>query len=121
MHYIGNNWKRKFVTLMGSKVCATTWWRIHGIPKSAFHTYMDQYKRGIVSRTHGNEGIKCPQLSNVQIVGTVAAIIDMCTDQMSHQMRVTQPRQMDTLKYIPSGETWKSIRAVASEVCFLCS
>ena len=25
MHYVGNNQKRKFVMLIGSEVCATTW------------------------------------------------------------------------------------------------
>ena len=61
MHYIGNNQKRKFVTLVGLEVCTVVWWRIYGIPKSKFHTYIDQYKRGIVSRIHDNEGnIKRP-------------------------------------------------------------
>ena len=105
MHYVGNNQKRKFVTLMGSEVCATTWWRIHGIPKSTFHTYMDQYKRGIVSWTHGNDGIKRPQLSILQVVGTIAAIIDDCADQMPNQMCGTQPGWMDTLKLILGGES----------------
>ena len=89
MHYVGNNWKRKFVILMGLEVCATVWWRIHGILKSTFHTHMDQYKRGIVSGIHSHEGIKRPRLSIVQAIGTIDAIIDECTDQMLHQMLVT--------------------------------
>ena len=69
MHYIRNNWKKKFVTLVGLKVCAVAWWRIHGILKSTFHTYTDHYKRGIVSRIHGNENIKRLLLSTVASSG----------------------------------------------------
>ena len=121
MHYVENNRKRKFVTLIGLEVCATVWWRIHGIPNSTFHTYTHQYKRGIVLGTHDNEGIKGPRLSSVQAVDAVATIIDERADQMPHQMHITQSGQMDTLKSIPGGETWKLIQAVAFEVCFLCS
>ena len=39
--YSGNNRKRKYVTLLGQDICATAWYKIHGIPKSTFHEYMD--------------------------------------------------------------------------------
>ena len=67
MYYVGNNQKRKFVTLMGSEVCATAWWRIHGIPKSTFHTYMDRYKRGIVTGTHEMTILNVPDYSQCKL------------------------------------------------------
>ena len=63
--YSGNNWKQKYVTLLGQDICATAWYKIHGIPKSTFHEYMDQYKKGIVSSTHGNKDVKQPRLGTV--------------------------------------------------------
>ena len=63
---------------------------IHGIPKSMFHIYVDYYMRGTISQTHSNAGSKHLQLSTIQAVDTIAAIIDECTNQMPHQMCVTQ-------------------------------
>ena len=83
--------------------------RIHGIPKFTFHTYKDQYKRGIILGIHGIEGIKCLQLSTMQVVGTIVAIIDEWTNQMPHQMHVIKQGHMDILKLIRGGEIWKEI------------
>ena len=66
-----------------------------------FHRYIDQYKRGIALRIHGNESIKHLKLLIVQYIDTIAAIINECVDQMPHQMRIIQPSQMNTFKLIP--------------------
>jgi hypothetical protein len=57
LHHLGHNGKRQYVTSLGTKVYATAWQKIHNIPKSTFHTYVEQYKGGTVSSTHGNVGV----------------------------------------------------------------
>jgi len=51
--------------LEGAEVCDTTWYIIHGTPKSTYHNYIDKYKQGVVSLTYGNKEIKRPQLKTV--------------------------------------------------------
>ena len=108
LRYVGNNRKQKYVTLLGQDICATTWYKIHGIPKLTFHDYMDQYK-DIVSSTHENKDVKRPHLGTVQALGTITAIINETIDHMPNQMRMTALGQMDTLKFLPSGHSWKMI------------
>jgi hypothetical protein len=103
LHRLGHNRKRQYVTLLGTEVCATTWRKIHSIPKSTYHSYVEQYKVGTVSSTHGNACVKRPRLGAVQAMGTIAAIIEENADHMPHQMRGTVMGQMDTLKFLPSG------------------
>ena len=118
----GNNRKRKYVTLLGRDICATAWYKINGIPKSTFHEYMDQYKKGIVSSTHGNKDVKRPRLGTVQALVTITAIINDSTDYMPNQMRITVLGRMDTLKFLPSGHSWKKIQTDATKVllCIVC-
>ena len=120
--YSGNNRKRKYVTLLGQDIYATAWYKIHGIPKSTFHEYMDQYKKGIVSSTHGNKDVKRPRLGTVQALSTITTIINDSTDHMPNQMRITVPGRMDTLKFLSSGHSWKKIQIDATEVllCIVC-
>lgn len=115
-HYVGSNRKQKYVTLNGMDVCATAWYKIHGIPKLTFHEYMDQYKRGAVSSKHGNKDVKRPLLRRVQALGTITAIINETTDLMPNQMRMIAPGRMDTLKFLPSGHSWKMIQQDATQV-----
>ena len=114
--YSGNNRKQKYVTLLGQDICATAWYKIHGIPKSTFHEYMDQYKKGIVSSTHRNKDVKQPRLGTMQALGTITAIINDSTDHMPNQMRITVPGRMVTLKFLLSGHSWKKIQIDATEV-----
>jgi hypothetical protein len=103
LHRLGHYRKRQYETLLGTKVCTTAWQKIHSIPKSTYHSYVEQYKVGTVSSTHGNACVKRPRLGAVQAMGTIAAIIEENADHMPHQMRGTVMGQMDTLKFLPSG------------------
>ena len=58
MHSIDDDHRRTYLTLYGLEVCATTWYLIHGIPKSTFHSYVQRYNEGILSIAHGNKGYK---------------------------------------------------------------
>ena len=79
---------------------------------------MDQYKKGIVSSTHGNKDVKRPCLRTVQALGTITAIINDSTDHMPNQMRITVRGRMDTLKFLSFGHSWKKIQTNAAEVLF---
>ena len=116
LHSVAGDRKRKFVTLEGAEVCACAWYKIHGIPKSTFHSYIDKYIIDVVSGTHGNKGVKRPRIQTVQVTGTMKAIIDENADQMPHQMRGMGNGRVDTLKYLPVGNNWKRVQADANEV-----
>ena len=40
MHFVDGDHRRNYLMLHGVEVCATTWYLIHGIPKSTFHSYV---------------------------------------------------------------------------------
>ena len=40
---------------------------------------------------------------------TISATINGCADQILYQMRIIEQDQMDTVKLILGGETWKKI------------
>jgi hypothetical protein len=103
LHRLGHNRKRQYVTLLGIEVCATAWRKIHSILKSTYHSYVEQYKGGTVSSTHGNVGVKRPWLGTVQAMDTIATIIEENVDHMPHQKRGTVKGRMDTLKFLPFG------------------
>ena len=42
MHSINGDRRRKYLTLHGLEVCTSTWYLIHGIPKSTFHNYVQR-------------------------------------------------------------------------------
>ena len=110
----------KVITLDGMEVCVPAWYIIHGISKSAYHTYAAMYKGGVLSGDHGNKGVKRPRVGTVQATGTMKSIIDESTDQMPHQMRDISNGRMDTLKYLLAGKNWKRVRRNANEV-YSCS
>ena len=116
LHFIGNNRKQKYITLIGHEIYATARYKIHGIPKSTFHKYMEQYDKGVVLSTHGNKDIRCPCLGTVRALGTISAIVGGFTDHMPNQMRSTTPGRVDVLKFLPSGHKWKMIQEAAFEV-----
>ena len=116
LHYVGNNRKQKYVTLLGQDISAIAWYKIHGIPKSTFHNYMDQYKKGIISSTYENRDVKRPRLGTMQALGTIRAIINETTNHMPNQMRMTAIGRRDTLKFLPSGHSWKMIQHDATQV-----
>jgi hypothetical protein len=116
MHSIEGDRKRKYVTLLGTEVCAVAWYTIHGISKSSFYTYMDDFNKGVINGTHGNQGIKRPRLATVQAMGSMTSIINDNADQMPHQMRGVGNGRVDTLKFLPAGNNWKHIRASVNEV-----
>ena len=62
LHVVDGSPKWKYITLEGAKVCGTAWYIIHGIPKSTYHNYIEKYKEGVVSTTHGNKEIKRPKV-----------------------------------------------------------
>ena len=76
---------------------------IHGIPKFAFHNYVQRYNEGFMSIAHGNRGCKQPWIGIVQVMGTIAAIVKENADQMPHQMQGIRHGRVDTLKYLPIG------------------
>jgi hypothetical protein len=116
LHYLDGNRKLKYITLQGEEVCGTAWYIIHGVPKSTYHSYVEMFKDGIVSATHGNKGIKRPRIRTVQVTGTMKAIIDENADKMPHQMRGIGNGRVDTLKFLPAGRNWKRVQADANEV-----
>ena len=116
LHVLSTNWKRKYVTLEGKEVCGTAWYIIHGIPKSTYHNYIEKYKEGVLSSTHGNKGIKRPRMRTIQSTSTIKAIVDSNSDQMPHQMRAIGNGRVDTLKYLPAGNNWKRVQADANQV-----
>jgi hypothetical protein len=118
-HYVEGNRKRKYVTLSGSDVCSVAWYTIHGIRKLTFHAYMDEFRRGVISGTHGNKGIKRPRLATIQAMGSMTSIINDSADQMPHQMWSVGNGRIDTLKFLPAGNNWKQIQATINEVCHL--
>ena len=116
LHAVGAKRKWKYITLEGVEVCGTAWYIIHGIPKLTYHNYIEKYKEGVLSSTHGNKGIKRPRFRTVQVTGTIKAIADSSSDQMPHQMRAIGNGRVDTLKYLPAGNNWKRVQADANEV-----
>ena len=116
MHSVHGDRRRKYLTLHGVEVCATTWYLIHGIPKSTFHSYVQRYNEGILSTAHGNRGYKRPRIGTVQVMGTIAAIMKENVDQMPHQMRGIDHGRVDTLKYLPISNNWKRVMVDANEV-----
>ena len=111
--------KRKYITLEGAEVCGTAWYIIHGLPKLTYHNYIDKYKQGVVSTTHGNKGVRRPRVGIVQVTGTMTTIIDSNADQIPHQMRGVGNGRMDTLKFLPARNNWKRICADANKVPLL--
>ena len=116
LHTVDGNRKQKYITLEGAEVCGTAWYIIHGLLKSTYHNYIDKYKQGVVSTTHGNKEVRRPRVGIVQVTGTMKAIINSNADQMPHQMRGVGNGRMDILKFLPAGNNWKRIRADANEV-----
>ena len=116
MHTVDGDRRRKYLTLHGLEVCATAWYLIHGVPKSTFHSYVQRYNKGVLSTAHGNKGYKRPRIGTVQVMGTIAAIVDENADQMPHQMRGIGNGRVDTLKYLPAGNNWKWVMADVNEV-----
>ena len=116
IHNFDGDENRKVITLDGMEVCIPAWYIIHGISKSAYHTYALMYKEGVLSGDHGNKGVKRPRVGTVQATGTMKAIIDENADQMPHQMRGIGHGRMDTLKYLSAGHNWKRVRTDANEV-----
>ena len=87
MHSIDGDRRRKYLVLHGLEVCATTWYLIHGIPKSTFHIYVQRYNKGVLSTAHGNKGCKRPWIGTVQVMDTIATIVKENADQMPYQMQ----------------------------------
>ena len=116
IHFFDGNPNFKVITLEGMEVCIPGWYIIHGISKSAYHTYALMYKEGVLLEDHGNKRVKRPRVGTVQATGSMKSIIDESTDQMPHQMRGIGNRRMDTLKYLPAGNNWKRVRTDANEV-----
>ena len=83
-HFTEGSRKRKYVTLFGSDVCSVAWYTIHGIRKSTFYGYMDDYRRGVVNGTHGNKGIKRLRLATIQAMGSMSSIINDSADLIPH-------------------------------------
>ena len=104
MHSVDGDRRRKYLTLHGVELCVTTWYLIHGIPKSTFHSYVQRYNERVLSTTHGNRGCKRPWIRTVQVMGTIATIVKENADQMPHQMRGIGYGRVDTLKYLPASK-----------------
>ena len=109
LHTIDGIYKHKYITLEGVEVCGTTWYIIHGIPKSTYHNYIKKYHEGMVSGALENKRIKQPRIGTVQAMGTMAAIIHDNTDLMPHQMHGIGNGRVDTLKFFPVGKNWKRV------------
>ena len=86
MHSVHGDCRRKYLTLHSVEVCATAWYFIHDILKSTFHSYVQRYKEGVRSISHGNRGCKRQRIGTVQVMGTIAVIVKENADQMPHQM-----------------------------------
>ena len=65
IHFLDGNPNFKVITLEGMEVCIPGWYIIHGILKSAYHTYALMYKEGVLSGDHGNKGVKRPRVGTV--------------------------------------------------------
>ena len=99
MHFINGDEKRKYIILHGLDVCATTWYLIHGIPKSTFRSYVERHNEGFLSIVHGNKSYKQLRVGIVQVMAT-ASIVKENRDHMLHQMRRIKHGRMDSLKYL---------------------
>ena len=84
MHLVDGDCRRKYLTLHGVEVWTTSWYLIHGIPKSTFYSYVQRYNEGVLSTGHGNRGCKRSRIGTIQVMGTIGAIEKENANQMPH-------------------------------------
>ncbi|KAG0594344.1 hypothetical protein M758_UG068900 [Ceratodon purpureus] len=109
--------KRKlYVTLANVDVCEVAWYIIDGVSKSAYYNYKALARSGRVNGSHGNSGVRRPQIHTIQARPTLTTIVNENADRMPNEFRMIGKKRVGALKVLPSAMNWNHMRKMANAI-----
>lgn len=116
LHTLPNRRKR-FITLNNREVCENAWYIIHGVCRSAYHSYKAAALAGRVNGTHGNFGIARPRPHTIQAEANLSTIIQDNADRMPNEFRNIGQKRVHNLLVLPAALNWDHMRDMSNSVC----
>ena len=92
----------------GTEVCTRAWYEIHGIPKTSFYRYREQFENGVRRSVHGNEGVIRKGRHHTQMGrALIRSFVEENSEKMPHKSRTMEDGTRETLLVIPN--TYKQV------------
>ena len=92
----------------GNEVCTRAWYKIHGIPKTSFYRYREQFENGVRRSVHGNDGLIRKGRDHIEMGrALIRSFVDENLEKMPHKSRTMDDGTRETLLAIPN--TYKQI------------
>ena len=86
----------------GSDVCCRSWYEMHGIPKTSFYRYKEQFENGAKKFMHGNLGVIGKARDHIEMgKAIIRDFVENNSEQMPHKCRTLMDGSRETQLVIP--------------------
>ena len=87
----------------GNEVCIRAWYEIHGIPKTSFYHYCEQFENGVRQSVHGNDGLIRKGRDHTEMGrALMCSFVEENSERMPHKSRTMEDGTRETLLAIPN-------------------
>ena len=89
-------------SLNGIEICCRAWYEMHGISKTSFYRYKENFENGVRRCMHGNMGLIRKGRDHTEMGrAIIQRFVENCSERMPHKSRTMQDGTRETLLVIP--------------------